>query len=54
VDFKEEPYDTQGKYAIYIPKPKDYIAETLEKFQKSKYIQENSYMLPQKYSQTQK
>jgi hypothetical protein len=31
VDFKQEPYDTSKKFAIFIPKEKDIISEILEK-----------------------
>jgi len=34
VDFRDDPYDTVHKFSVYIPKPKDYIAEALDKFQK--------------------
>jgi len=32
VDFRDDPYDSVNKFSVYIPKPKDYIAEALEKF----------------------
>jgi len=35
IEFKEEPYDTAKKFAIYIPKPKDVIGELLEKHEQS-------------------